>query len=471
MKSPLTTLSLIAAMISSPAVADDQLIQGLIGGMIGAAIANQGNAQANQGSRQNNGNKRKNNGSSDGISAKKREKNIEAQEALNYFGFDVGEPDGVMGRNSRTAISQLQACIGRPITGELDSFVRQFLKNSYFKAQAGGAETLRTVASKPNGYCGLLQQYHQELFAPAQPAVMAQAAPQPQVAPAEVAPATTVAVVEEPVATANEATNSSTTVVVFDENLQTKYDLLLNQLKLLEQIQKHIALKATDESSARKLATVDQRLNELRSLIQTVEIETEGEYGTPIRPTNANLGVTAAKASEVFPRVPYYVPGTEEIGELWIKPHVTNEGILMYDFNFVAAQSDFDKIKETIEMTSENVRSVSEALVKVTEWSDKALSQGLRRHYEKSAICFPMAMCGKTEAGNNSAEVIFVVYEDGSTAARLQENKGKFRSGYNVSIESGLLLAAYMDYMAEIGEKEFEANTMTDTDLDALFED
>lgn len=470
MKSPLTTLSLIAAMISSPAVADDQFIQGLIGGMIGAAIANQGNVQTNQGNRQKTGSKRASSGG--GISPQKREENKLTQEALNYFGFEVGQPDGVMGRKSRTAISQLQACIGRPITGELDAFVGQFLKNSYFRAQAGGGETLRIVASKPNAYCGLLQQYHQELFAPAEPAATTQVEPVQQVELAQSSPSTIVAATNQVTAMmSNEVANINTTVVLLDENIQAKYDLFLNQIKLLEQIQKHVASKAKDEPSKRKLATVDERLDEIRSLIRSIEIETEGEYGTPIRPTNANLGVTAAKASEVFPRVPYYIPGTEEIGELWIKPHVTNEGILMYDFNFVAAQSDFDKIKDTIEMTSENVRSVSEALVKVTEWSDKALSQGLRRHYEKSAICFPMAMCGKTEAGNNSAEVIFVVYEDGSTAARLQENKGKFRSGYNVSIESGLLLAAYMDYMAEIGEKEFEANTMTDTDLDALFED
>ncbi len=62
------------------------------------------------------------------------------------------------------------------------------------------------------------------------------------------------------------------------------------------------------------------------------------------------------------------------------------------------------------------------------------------------------------------------LYEDGSTAVRLQKNRGKFRSAFNLSIESGLLLSAYMDYMAEIGEKDFAANTMTDKDLDGIFQ-
>jgi hypothetical protein len=455
----------IATMSASPAAADE-FVKGLIGGMIGAAIVNQGNNNNNNGSSRSRTTSKST--ASSGVSSETRSKNKGIQEALNYFGFNVGVPDGALGRKSRAAISQLQACLGRPISGELDSFEDQFLSNSYFKAQASAAEALRIVASKPNGYCGLLQQYLQELIAPAQPVVVQQPAPPP---PSPTPTPIVSNVAQSTTIVSNQVTNNSTTVIVIDQDIQAKYDLLLNQLKLLEQIQKHISAKVKDEPSGKKLAVIGSRLDELRALIQSIEAEAEGKYGTPIRPTNANLGVTAAKASEVFPRVPYYIPGTEETGELWIKPYVTNDGRLMYDFNLVAAFSDFEKIKDTIEVTPENIRSVSAALVKVTQWSDQAVEKGIRRTYEKSALCFPTLMCGNTEEGNNSAEVFFVIYEDGSTAARLQENKGKFRSAYNFSIESGLLLSAYMDYMAEFGEKEFEANTMTETDLDAIFQD
>lgn len=469
MKSPVATLMIIAAMTATPAAANDDFVKGLMGAMIGAAIANSASG-GNQGGTTQRSSSGKSSASS-GMSAETRASNKAVQEALNAFGFDVGAPDGVLGRRSQAAISQLQACIGRPITGALDPFEDQFLKNSYFKSQVNPTETLRTVASKPNGYCGLLQQYHQELLTPAPAATqtatqtVTQTAAAPEPAPEPVATTQ----VEQATTVVNNVSNSTTTIIVIDEEMQARYDNLLSQLKLLEQIQKHIKSKATDEASSRKLATVDARLNELRALVTSVEVEVQGKYGTPIRPANANLGVTAAKASEVFPRVPYYIPGTEETGELWVKPYVTDAGQLMYDFN-VVAQSDFDKIKDTIEMTSDNVRQMADALVRVTQWSDKAIAQGLRRNYEKSAICFPTEMCGKTEEGSNSAEVFFVIYEDGSTAARLQENKGKFRSSYNLSVESGLLMAAYLDYMAEIGEKEFEANVMTDTDLDAMFE-
>ena len=79
-------------------------------------------------------------------------------------------------------------------------------------------------------------------------------------------------------------------------------------------------------------------------------------------------------------------------------------------------------------------------------------------------------MCGRSVVGNTSTDIIFMLYEDGSTAAKIQQNKGRFKSGYNVSVESGLLLAAYSDYMIEIGPKEFEAATMTDAELDAVFD-
>lgn len=422
--------------------------------MIGAALMNQGSSNNQSGTT------RKASGSS-GMSAETRAKNKELQESLNYFGFDAGAPDGVLGRRTETAISQYQACIGKSITGDLDSFQDQFLRTSYFKAEAGGITTLQIVATKLNGYCGLLQQYLLELTSPPVEAAAVQPVAVTEVVTAPVVQQQTVVV------TSNQTNN---TVIVMDGDLQRKYDLLVNQVKLLEQIQFFVTLKEVDESSKRKLSSVDERLAELRELVNSVEVEAQGKYGTPIRPTNANLGVTAAKASEVFPRVPYYVPGTDETGELWIKPFVTDGGMLMYDFNFVTEHSDFDNIRETLELTSENIRSVAGALVKVTEWSDKALSQNLRRSYEKSAFCFPSAMCGKVEDGFNSSEVYFVLYEDGSTAVRLQKNKGKFRSAFNLSIESGLLLSAYMDYMAEIGEKDFAANTMTDKDLDGIFQ-
>ena len=115
MKAIKSALCAISIFCAAPAAADNDLVQGLIGGMIGAALMNQGSSNNQSGTT------RKPSASS-GMSAETRAKNKELQESLNYFGFDVGTPDGVLGRRTGTAISQYQACIGKSIPGELDSF-------------------------------------------------------------------------------------------------------------------------------------------------------------------------------------------------------------------------------------------------------------------------------------------------------------------------------------------------------------
>lgn len=127
-----------------------------------------------------------------------RNANVEAQTALNYFGFPVGAPDGVMGRQSRAAVSQYQALLGYPATGELSLYERDFLVNSYHRAVAGGAGTMQMIAANPMGPRGLLIAYRDQMagtppamaLAPAQmapmvPVPMTPAAPAP--APVEAA--------------------------------------------------------------------------------------------------------------------------------------------------------------------------------------------------------------------------------------------------------------------------------------------
>ncbi|WP_212524413.1 peptidoglycan-binding domain-containing protein [Actibacterium sp. MT2.3-13A] len=119
-------------------------------------------------------------------SAATRAENSEIQTSLNYFGFPAGVADGVLGRNSRNAISQYQAFMGYPATGQLTQYERDFLVGSYHRAIAGGAATTQMIAANPMGPRGLLKTYQQEAagMTPTTPVVT-----QPQAAP----PATTAA--------------------------------------------------------------------------------------------------------------------------------------------------------------------------------------------------------------------------------------------------------------------------------------
>ncbi len=68
-----------------------------------------------------------------------------------------------------------------------------------------------------------------------------------------------------------------------------------------------------------------------------------------------------------------------------------------------------------------------------------------------------------------STEVVFQIYEDGSTAGRIQRNKGKFIIGYNMLVESSILLSAYLIYMLDVGMPEFNIGVMSDDEVKGFF--
>lgn len=195
-------------------------------------------------------------------------------------------------------------------------------------------------------------------------------------------------------------------------------------------------------------------------------------YRTPVRPDDRDLGVTARAASEAFPKVPYYIPGTRESGRFWIAPRVSDTGVLMYDLTFVDPGASVDPRRAVIDLTAAQLERMTVAVAKLSEWSEVAHRNELRKSYRKRVDCFPRTACpgdGDKAEGQTSTEVIFIVSEDGSTAGRIQRNKGRFEEGYNVSIKSARLLTSYLRYVQSRGEREFAAGTRTAADLDNMF--
>ena len=170
----ISAAALSAALIMSgteqvAADAGDALVGGIIGGVIGGAIVNEGNkrraVRTKRVYRQ-------------PVYSAQRIENREVQTSLNYFGFPAGTPDGVLGRRSRTAISQYQAHLGYPVTGYLTEYEKSFLLSSYARAQAGGYVTTQQIASNPMGPRGLLLTYRDQAASVAtapQPGVVATA--------------------------------------------------------------------------------------------------------------------------------------------------------------------------------------------------------------------------------------------------------------------------------------------------------
>jgi hypothetical protein len=76
---------------------------------------------------------------------------------------------------------------------------------------------------------------------------------------------------------------------------------------------------------------------------------------------------------------------------------------------------------------------------------------------------------GERVDGHSSTEIRFNIYEDGSTAGRIQRNKGLFVEGYNVSIDSAMLLQAYLAHVIKQARIEFKSGTQDKKALDDLF--
>ena len=148
------------ALTPLPALADNAFVGGLVGGMIGSAIANQPKKQrVYRAPATKTYTKRS---SSSSVNTAQRAANRDTQSALNYFGFNAGTVDGVMGSRSRSAISSYQAHMGYTPTGQLTQYERDFLIGSYHRAQAGGPATSQLIASNPLGVKGLLVAYRDE---------------------------------------------------------------------------------------------------------------------------------------------------------------------------------------------------------------------------------------------------------------------------------------------------------------------
>ena len=93
-----------------------------------------------------------------------------------------------------------------------------------------------------------------------------------------------------------------------------------------------------------------------------------------------------------------------------------------------------------------------------------------RIEWRQTSGCIPDGACENKVQGVSSTEVVFQIYEDGYTAVKIQRNKGQISSVYNMSIESSILLSAYLTYMRDVGSKEFNIGIMSDDDVKDLFQ-
>ena len=220
----------------------------------------------------------------------------------------------------------------------------------------------------------------------------------------------------------------------------------------------------------RVLGVVDNEITRLQNQKTRLQDRLTQRFTTPIKPSNANLQVSAFRASDTFPKVPFYIPGTNEIGETLVTPRVSDEGYLNYKFDFIDPVATYDKVRDSVLIPHNSIDEIITGMGKIDEWTQVAQENGVNRRISKAAACIPSGACEVKKAGVSSTELLFQVYEDGSTSGRMQINKGQFNVGYNMSLESTILLQAYLIYMRDLGSKEFNVGVMSDEEVLELFD-
>ncbi len=179
-----------------PARADSgDVVAGLIvGAIIGSAVASEKGKKKS--STKAKTKSTKSTAKAPAISAEQKAQNVEVQQALNHFGWNVGTADGALGPKSKNAVKEYQAFMGYPATGELTDQQRSVLVTAYHRAQAGGSVISEIVSGSVYGLRGVLIAQAQEM-APSAGGTMASAgpiAPEPGIRPGEVAAAAAAAI-------------------------------------------------------------------------------------------------------------------------------------------------------------------------------------------------------------------------------------------------------------------------------------
>jgi hypothetical protein len=288
-----------------------------------------------------------------------------------------------------------------------------------------------------------------------------------------------------PVAGASSAAVSSSSVRIEIAGDTSKTDELRQDLSTISgQLQDLSAQVARREAAASapqpspERSAANEEVEALQARIAALEVqrsETTAElrtYETPVRPENSNLQTDARRSSERYQKVPYFIPGTKTVGEMWVEPKVDDAGQLRFDVNFIDPEADYQKVAIAIPMTPDEIGQFEAALASVEDWSRTATEKKIRKRYEKEALCLPSARCKGTAAATPGlvTRVMFQIDDDGSTAAHLRTRQGSFERTYAFSMESTDVLREYLRHVADVGAIEFQAGSATKDDLDALFQ-
>jgi len=173
--------------------------------------------------------------------------------------------------------------------------------------------------------------------------------------------------------------------------IKQKLDLVSQQLSLLKEVLRVQGSQGGQQNSFHQaeIEALNKRIAAIEDFQKQTISDVQMRSDRNFRTADLNLSAPSVQASKIYPKIPYYVPETDDLGEMWIAPRVTNRGGLIYDFNFMEPGGAAENVRETISMPAVDMADLMYGIEKAHEWSDVAKQKAVRQKHEKVAVCFP----------------------------------------------------------------------------------
>lgn len=183
-------------------------------------------------------------------------------------------------------------------------------------------------------------------------------------------------------------------------------------------------------------------------------------------------------------KIQWYVPGSEEIGEMFVEWFIDDEKGPMMKMTFIDPRHQYRNEQHVIKIslspitsqcnTDLNVKSdentspsckIVKDLLRTDKWGKKAKKKGIKKQYTKK-----VSYITGDKDSRLSLSVNFKIYEDGGMATQIEEMKHGYPNQFNFTLANALELANYIENTRAKAHTKWMNRTMKKEDIDALFD-
>lgn len=183
-------------------------------------------------------------------------------------------------------------------------------------------------------------------------------------------------------------------------------------------------------------------------------------------------------------KIQWYVPGSEEIGEMFVEWYIDDEKGPMMKMIFIDPRHKYRNEQHVIKIslnpitskcnTDLNVKSdkntspsckIVKDLLRADKWGKKAKEKGIKKQYTKK-----VSYITGDKNSTLSLSINFKIYEDGGMSAQIEEMKHGYPNQFNFTLANALELAKYIEDTRKKAYTKWMMKTMKKEDIDALFD-